>query len=867
MIFQKIEKLIDNFIFRFFRKKNINQSRFTEEKWTEDFSLPHESRFVSELSEKYESEIIEGSGLLFAIKSKNVFAWCQPPDANYSDFVAECSFLFNKENAYSSGGMVFRMGNDYNYYYFLVSSKGYFRVDCVFNGKPMKLIEWTQIAFPVESVVTLRITAWGSSFVFYVNDIQIARLNDETIGSGSITFCAQNYDTAPEAEILFKKIDINSIPDEVEKAYSENSEIPLSQRFILVKSFFKNGQFLPAAVQMKSYLENIPKEEITDELLGFYGEILLNLGMYNDALAQFNEALLKKPDEKNYILEKANILYQLGKYEELKIFLSGFENMLEDNSIYWNLRGHSMFYLGNSEAAAEFYKKAAEFDKENPFYFINLAKTYDALKDNEKAAFYYAEGSQLFFRQNNYTDAEDTASIVLKKETGNEEINVKAKSVIAKILFAEGKYLKAEDEFKNLIEKSAPFCGSEIFFIYALLKLNQGRTEEAVSLIEKACEKEEYYLYWYKLAEIFYSTGKNPDDALSKAYSLAPDDIWVNNLLGETALGKGDFETAEKYFEKSFSLGKNSYEVIPAINYSEVLIINNKKEEALAVLESFPKDTNKEILLQKGKVYDLLGKEEDSEKIYEKIFTLYPKDKDVIRALVSFYYNAEQYGKAGEILSKADDLEADSSLLNMAGNLARVMGNFEAAFDAYEKSLALSYDPVVSLNYIEGLCESRNFKKAKNKLDHYFNSNSHAISDAGNAYLNNEKVFNDKSGKLQKRLERLRLRISNETEKKLYCSACNREWTVPIDVDSDKKITLVGDPNPASPAGKCPTCGKIYCVKCALGWMENDRFRCPECNENLKLSDKYLRYLAVESASQSGSAQSSGDTSLNPEAL
>ena len=844
MIFQKAFDLVTNFILSFFREKK-KPTRFTEEIWTEDFLQPQKSRYKNESFEKYCYEVIPEKGLLFKLERKNLFAWCLPPDSNYSDFDAECSFSFKSSDAYCSGGIIFRMGNDFNYYYFLVSNKGYFRVDCVFNGKPMKLIEWTKIGFELEADITLRVTAWDTYFVFYVNNIQVARFNDETVGSGSITFCAQNYDAMPAAEILFKKINVNSIPEEVEKLYSEKDEIPASQKIILIKSFFSNGQFVSAAVQMKSYLNNLGKEETTDELLGFYGEILLNLGMYDEALKQFNEALDKKPEEKNYLLEKANLLYQLGKYEELQEFLLGIENMFEDNALYWHLRGHSMYHLGNYEACAEFYKKATELDKENPLYFVNLAKTYETLGDKEKSAFYFAEGSLLFFRQNNYPEADNAASFALKKETGNAETEVKAKGVLAKILFSEGKSLKAEEEFKNLTETFPDLCGSEIFFLYALIKTNQGKYSEAIPLIEKACEKEEYYLYWYKLAEIFNLIGKDPQEPLAKAYTLSPDDIWVNNFLGELALRKGDAEQAEKYFEKAFSVGKNSVEVIPAVNYSEVLIINNKAEQALAVLEAFPMDQDKEVLLQTGKIYDLLEKEKESEKIYKKLLTLYPKDKNVIRAVASFYYSSEQYGKAEEILLKVDDLETDSSLLNIAGNIAKVLGNFSVAFSAYEKSLAISYNPVVAINYIEGLCEVLNFKEAKNKFEQYFNSGSNYL------YADKGKMFNDKSEKIQERLERLRTRIESKTEKKFACASCNMEWKVPNDVpDSDSKLKLVGDPDPFSPAGQCPTCSKIYCVKCASEKIEEGRFKCPDCNENLKLSDKYLRYLALKSASK-----------------
>ena len=46
-----------------------------------------------------------------------------------------------------------------------------------------------------------------------------------------------------------------------------------------------------------------------------------------------------------------------------------------------------------------------------------------------------------------------------------------------------------------------------------------------------------------------------------------------------------------------------------------------------------------------------------------------------------------------------------------------------------------------------------------------------------------------------------------------------------------------------SPAGACPSCGKIFCIACRKDQLQDSRFTCPDCGEGLKLSDNRLRYL------------------------
>ncbi|MCP5514689.1 MAG: tetratricopeptide repeat protein [Spirochaetales bacterium] len=832
-------------MFWFLKRKNVTSPDTTGgDDWKENFSIFRKSRFKNEKEKNYTSEVIPGTGLQLVLKKENVFAWCEPPENIYTDFDAQCSFSFETAGVYCSGGFLFRMGNDYNYYYFLLSNRGYFRVDCVFNGNPIRLIGWTPLSFPVEKINTMRITAWGTALNFYINGRKVASLNDETIGSGYITFCGQNYDRPPvsddpspvpasgrsDAVILLKKFRVTSTPADVEKAWSEDNEIADDQKLLLARSFFDRGQFLPAAVQVKSFLENNPAAENREETLSWYGEILVNLGLFDDALGQFEKALEKKPQEKNYLLEKGNILYQLGRYDKLKDFLSSSEPVLENEPLYWNLRGHSLFYLGRNTDAESCYRKAAEMDRENPLYFFNAAKTLESSGKTEEAAFYYAESSVLFFREENYEEAASAAELAIDMSPSGGSIRMKAESVTAKILFQNSEYRAAEKKFREITAEYPEECGSDIFFLYGLIQLEKGRYKKAAQLVEKACEKESgFYLYWYKLAEIRRMEKLESDaiSALSKAHELAPDDFLVNSLLGTIALENGNCTEAEKYFETAFRAKPEYSAGSAAVNYSDALLMNGKTDKAMDVLDSVQQDAD--VLLQKGRIYSESGEKSLALRQYTEARELYPESLQAAKALILYYYNNEEYGKAEEVLSSAADaIPSDSGLLNIRGNISRVRGDFNSAFNDYRKSLAIEFDPVVALNYIDGLCETLDFKKAAEKYEEYFGKNT-AGSWPVSVTERKKKLFN---------------RIERETVKTLECASCGRKWKVPKNIRDDRKITITGDPDPESPAGKCSSCGKIYCIGCASEWIKNGRFRCPECNENLKLSDGHLRHLA-----------------------
>lgn len=141
---------------RLFERKAAPESgSVVEELWVEDFSVPEspkggasgESRFV-EVDETGYSAHRGGRGLSLELRRANFFAWVEAPLYRHSDFVLEGLFEISAESPYSACGFLFRYQDEGNFYSALVSTKGFFRLDVVFNGSPRTLTAWTELPRP-----------------------------------------------------------------------------------------------------------------------------------------------------------------------------------------------------------------------------------------------------------------------------------------------------------------------------------------------------------------------------------------------------------------------------------------------------------------------------------------------------------------------------------------------------------------------------------------------------------------------------------------------------------------------------------------------------------------------------------------------
>jgi len=106
------------------------------------------------------------------------------------------------ENA--SYGLLFRVVDTDNLYYFSISDVGYYYVGLLENGVWTTLIDWTETTFiNVKSSNTLKVTGTGDEFVFFINSAEVERLQDSTHPSGTAGLAIELYDSGDVSTFEF----------------------------------------------------------------------------------------------------------------------------------------------------------------------------------------------------------------------------------------------------------------------------------------------------------------------------------------------------------------------------------------------------------------------------------------------------------------------------------------------------------------------------------------------------------------------------------------------------------------------------------------------------------------------------------------
>jgi hypothetical protein len=103
-----------------------------------------------------------------------------------------------------SYGIVFRLSDSDNFYYFGVSDVGQYYVGKQVNSEWVTLVDWTDTSSISSGQVNkLKVIADGNLFTFFINGDQITTVNDETFSSGSSGLAIELYNVGDEATFVF----------------------------------------------------------------------------------------------------------------------------------------------------------------------------------------------------------------------------------------------------------------------------------------------------------------------------------------------------------------------------------------------------------------------------------------------------------------------------------------------------------------------------------------------------------------------------------------------------------------------------------------------------------------------------------------
>ena len=792
---------------RLFKKKYTpDQNDIVYEKWHTSFSLFQEHRFVPEVSGEYFSEIDQGR-LKLELKRKNLFAWTDNPLYRYDNFVLTATIGIAPENGYSSAGLLFRRIDDLSYYYFLISNKGHYRLDMVMNGMPQALIDWTACPVFDPQNFTVTVSADGSRLSLCLDGKWIGDASDDGLTAGGLSFAGQNYDESETAVFTLNSIAIESRTSRLSVLQDKliPSAVPAEARLLFAESQMLSGHYSAALIEIRRVLLSDPDN--TAALLKA-SDCCVNLEMYSEAAGYLDRVAFQARDER-YYLQLAGILYMTNDFIALRDMLKAHETLRNENPAASNLLGNAEYSLGNWSAAAAAYRQAFGADETRALYAFNAARALEKCGSLDDAAAMYGNSARLYFRNGEY----DELAGILPFLQRLDESGIETLILRAKLLFQENNFKEADKIFSALIKKKT--TDSTVYYLKALIEARDNRPGKAVSSFKKAAELEpDYYLYHFKYAEYLFLSGGQYKESLQKAVELAPKEPWVLNLAGLALLEEGRPEEAVNYFRSAAEAAPEENEI--TANYSEALFLSGNTDEALKILSGGAA----EILNQRGNIHARMNDYQQAVKDYEAAVSADRNNTDIILNLAAACIETDSFSRAEELLGRILETGDNAQAYNLIGNLASLKGEYSRAEASYRKAVDTNPD------FIDAVCNLAELYISRDRLneaDLLLSVVRHTETGSRYAALK-DIVF------------RKRMNIYS-------CSACDEEWIVPKKTGVQPALKLVGEPPDNMPAGKCPKCGKIFCIGCVKNGMIDGRLSCVDCGVPLKLSEDWMRYL------------------------
>lgn len=133
----------------------------------------------------------------FVITQPSVNLWSHP-GKDFSNIHEEVSIMPVSGPQSNRMGLICRLKNDKNFYFFVISADGYYGIGKMKDGKT-SLLTGDQIQ-PSTSILTgsqvnrLRADCVGDLLIFYVNDVLISSAKDDDFSAGDVGILAGSFD-------------------------------------------------------------------------------------------------------------------------------------------------------------------------------------------------------------------------------------------------------------------------------------------------------------------------------------------------------------------------------------------------------------------------------------------------------------------------------------------------------------------------------------------------------------------------------------------------------------------------------------------------------------------------------------------------
>lgn len=174
----------------------------TEPSFADDFSA--DLQFWTTPYDGETSRFLKSGRLHIVVDVENTVAYSRG-DMIVDDFYAEVDTIHVAGNVSNQLGLIFRLEDENNFYFFAIGNDGYYALLKLENNSWNTLVSWTE-SDVVRSGSAGRnrvgVLAEGSEFTLLVNDEVVAQAEDHSFAAGQIALTAGSYEN-PGIEIAF----------------------------------------------------------------------------------------------------------------------------------------------------------------------------------------------------------------------------------------------------------------------------------------------------------------------------------------------------------------------------------------------------------------------------------------------------------------------------------------------------------------------------------------------------------------------------------------------------------------------------------------------------------------------------------------
>ena len=217
-------------------------------------------------------------------------------------------------------------------------------------------------AFKAESLLGLKRYAEAT-------DDAIAALN---IGNANQKAYSLILGIAEEArDVVIAKLRVQAVKDKANNLWP----------YAIGGVYYNDNQYARAIDYYKQSNEINP----IDQAYYFIAQAYTELGDYQNALANIDEALELDPSDGNYMMIKADIFYNNGQNEEAIKTVGDFIEAYPDHYFGYYQRGWYRDMSGDSKGALEDYDMSIALEPTNAYSYMCRGRLYVQLGDQEKA--------------------------------------------------------------------------------------------------------------------------------------------------------------------------------------------------------------------------------------------------------------------------------------------------------------------------------------------------------------------------------------------------------------------------------------------------------------------------------------------------